>query len=354
MLSKLFYNLAMPRLYQFVRITSGLRLAEFVRVTAQGSKAAQWLTHTRRLVFQMKGFYNPEHARILISRMKNVKVLVFFNRPRAPSSLPRAVAEAIAACPDLESLHFRGIEERPTLSNLVDIAQSCSKLRVLQIAATHHRLSSEPSPAVDDRLLTFPSLEVLSLGPGPSRYSSLVIETPESLEFQVLLRELYRRGQIPALRHVNLLGPTEWATEPFTRAMREKVETLICGSRWGSRMRREVGWGGFHNLKCLIIMVEPYSTANHLPDAIHTIEKVEVVQLPFLLRDSIYSTRKVLEEVLRAGRGWHHLKEVVLKLTSRANGGGEGIYWLSLHGSAFRRAGITFLCEEVMLTSGSA
>ncbi|KAJ3526109.1 hypothetical protein NMY22_g10300 [Coprinellus aureogranulatus] len=331
LLSRPFHPFVMPSVWQHVIIRSGSRLKELVEFTKPGQPGASFPSYTKRLVLQIKDGYVPRHAEKLISRMTNLKVLILGNGPFASSRhLPTLVMHAITdACSNLEALHVRSTSEYLTLPQLVTIANSCKKLQVLQLftlAETDDEswVYGSPVEVVTPSLPLMERLEVLSLGSGPAEFSPLSVSTPENYHFHTLVHVmLTNTGQFPALDRA-----------------REKVEALVCGSKWGRWIMREK-WPSFTKLKNLVVVVD--SQWDDLPSNLPNVQVVELIQIYLLAPRSqiLDATDGVLRGLVRVAPGWGSLRRVVLR-AERTYGTTQ--QWVA-YSKRFEALGIGFLCE---------
>ncbi|KAJ3522558.1 hypothetical protein NMY22_g11842 [Coprinellus aureogranulatus] len=345
LVSRAFHSMAMPKIWCNVTISSQAHLKQASLVA---EKHERLVALTERLVFQVAGLYDVRMAHCLVARMDALTVLVFANKPFGDRRdhkhlFPQAVVDAISSsCPNLENLHFRCLQEPPTLPQVRSIAEGCTRLRVLQAVAIEP-LTLDPSAIVSFPLLH--SLEQLSLGPGPSQFVGMRIETYEATKFHTFLRILSRhRQQLPSLRRIELYAPVSW-TEPFVTEMRGKLDVMLCGSFWGVARWATPGGTSFASLRRLVIMVEP--SVAEIPNVFPSVQVVEVVQIDSFLSppDTQRLTQNALEELLRWRPNAQSLRVVILRTGQSYRVGQEE--WISLFQTPFEACDVKFSVREL-------
>lgn len=354
-----FYSLAMGILWEHLVVRSTETLSGLLQ-TSESVQSQQRINipivgesplpqRTRRLDLQISGDYNHRQLGSLISRLSKLEILIFSNgcSQRGPAfRIPKIVVDAVVdSCPKLRRLQFRSLFEQPTIFDLVRIAGKCRNIQTLQIAAIDPLCPPKlPSSSTSGTPL-FQSLHTLSLGAGWAHFPSLSriqlqfgeVDTPNFTEFLRILS--LHTNHLPVLRQVHLLMELDLdANQTFVDKLRAVVAVCLCGSAWRLRGGSSANWATFSNLKWLVVVLEPYF--DPLPNEIHTVEGVEIIQPGADLsgEDTMLATQITLLDLSRVG-SYHSLRKVVLRATDLYNDQQD---WNAHYGPLFQERGVVF------------
>ncbi|KAJ3535575.1 hypothetical protein NMY22_g6421 [Coprinellus aureogranulatus] len=297
---KVFYDLAMPLIWQYLVVNSrrDLKLLRDISIDGPMRPLPERLTsHTRRVDFRIfEGEEDPGLAMELLADMQGLRVLTIDNEEHGTRmertwhhpSCHAFLASIPTACPRLRRIQFLSIADVPSLEELAVISTGCAELQTLQLAAVNYRTVSEEDAEetdwyawqdedVDEELLiSFPSLKRLCVGTGSfcGTLPSGVLSTRFVL---YALRD--RPDSTPQLRSLDLYIPFF----AFTGSVMPDFAHFVTSSVYHLLSSTSVPHvTAYTSLRRLVVVV--HGVVAELPTGLRTLEEVEFVMRRNIMR----------------------------------------------------------------------